>query len=80
MSSDAPESAQHDISVLLYRAILSVCALFIAWGDEWRSENINLEEAVVPDCDRFIVSSCVLPLVLRYFFSNLVGMLASVKC
>ena len=79
MSSDAPESAQRDVSVLLYRDILSVCALVIAWETEWRAVDRNLEEAVVSDCARFIVTICVLPLVLHCFFSTLVGVIASVK-
>ena len=79
MSSDAPASTQHDVSVLLYRAILSFCALFIAWEAEWRPDNRNLAEAVVSDSARFIVASCVLPLILRFFLSTLVGVLASVK-
>ena len=36
-------------------------------------------EAVVSECARFIVASCVLTLVLRCYFNTLVGVLASVK-
>ena len=39
----------------------------------------NLAEAVVLDCAHFIVARCVLPLVLRFFFSTLVGVIASVR-
>ena len=79
MSSDTIESAQHDVSLLLYRAIWSVCATVIAWENEWRAVNRNLAEAVVSDCDRFIVASFVLSLILRCFFSILVSVIASVK-
>ena len=79
MPSDAPEYAQHAVSVLLYRDILSVCAWVIAYETEWRAVDRNLEEAVVSDCARFIVASCVLPLVLRCFFSALVGVIANIK-
>ena len=79
MSSDAPESAQHYVPVLLYRAILSVCARVIAWETEWRAVDRNLAGAVVSDCACFIVASCVLPLMLRCFLSSLVGVLVSVK-
>ena len=47
MSSDAPESAQHYVPVLLYRAILSVCAKGIAWETEWKVVDRNLVEAIV---------------------------------
>ena len=80
MSSDAPESAHHDMSVFLYRAILSVWARVIARETEWRAVDRNLAEAVVSKCDQFIFASRVLPLILRYFFSTLFGVLASVKC
>ena len=79
MSSDAPESVQRDVSVLLYRDILSVCAQVIAWKTEWRAVNRNPADSVVLDCARFIVASCVLPLVLHCFFSTLVGVLAIFK-
>ena len=79
MSSDAPESVQHSVSVLLYRAILPVRARVIAWKTEWREVNRNIAEAVVSDYACFIVASCVLNLILRCFFSTLVGVLASVK-
>ena len=79
MSSGAPEYSQHTVSVLLYRAILSVCALVISWETEWRAVDRNLAEAVVSDCARFIVVSCVLPLVLRCLFRTLVVVLASVE-
>ena len=79
MSSDSPESAQNYVSVLLYRAILSVCTQVMAWETEWREVNRNLEEAIVLCFACFTVARCVLPLVLRCFFSTLVGALASVK-
>ena len=79
MSSDSPESVQHAVYVLLYRAILSVLAWFISWETEWRSFGINLVKAVVSNCGPFIVASCFLTLVLRSFFITLVGVLASVK-
>ena len=44
------------MSVLLYRDILSVCALVVAWKTEWRAVNRNLAESVVLDCARFIVA------------------------
>ena len=47
---------------------------------EGRAVNRNLAKAMVSDFDRFIIASCVLPLVLHCFFSTLVGVLASVKC
>ena len=67
------------MSVLLYRDILSVCAQFMAWETEWRVVYRNLAEAIVLYFACFTVASCVLPLVLRCFFSTLVGALASVK-
>ena len=79
MSSDAPESTQQAVSVLLYRAILSVLAHVMACETEWREVDRNLAEAVVLECARFMVASCVLTLVLRCFFSTLVGVLDSVK-
>ena len=51
----------------------------MACETEWREVDKNLAEAVVFDCDIFILSMCVLRLVLRCLFSNLVGVLASVK-
>ena len=50
MSSDAPESAQNAVSVLLYRDILSVCARVLAWETEWRAVDRTLAEAVVFYC------------------------------
>ena len=79
MSSDYPESTQHAVYVLLYRAILSVCARVIAWETEWRAVDRNIAEDFVLDSACFIVASCALPLVLRYFFSTLIGVLASLK-
>ena len=79
MSSDSPGSAQNSVSVLLYRAILSVCAKVMAWETEWREVYRNLAEAIILCCACFTVASCVLLLVLRCFFSTLVGALASVK-
>ena len=75
MSSDSPESAQNSVSVLLYRAILSVWARFMAWETDWMAVDRNLVEAVESDCDYFIVAICVLIIFLRCFFSNLVGVL-----
>ena len=46
MSYDDPESSHHAVSVLLYRATLSVCARVIAWGTECRGVNINLAEVL----------------------------------
>ena len=57
MYSDDPESTHTAVSVLLYRAILSVFARFVAWETEWREIDRNLAEAVVSDCDCFIVAS-----------------------
>ena len=57
MSSDAPESAQHAVFVLLYRAILSVCARVVGWETEWREVDRNLAEAVVSELQ---VVSCLL--------------------
>ena len=79
MSSDAPESAQQDVSMLLYRAILSVWERVISWETERRVVDRNLAEAVVSECAHFIVASCVLPLVLHCLFGTLAGVLASVK-
>ena len=79
MYSNDPEYAQHTVSVLLYRAILSVWAQVIAWETEWKTVNRNLVEAVVSDCAHFIVTSCVLPIVLNILFGTIVGVLDSVK-
>ena len=57
MSSDAPESAQHAVSLLLYISILLMYARVIAWYTEWRAGDRKRAEAVVSDCDRFIVAS-----------------------
>ena len=78
MSSDAPEPAQHAVSEFLYSAILLVWELMMACETKWRGVDRNLSKAVVSDSDIFIVTSCVLRLVLRFFFSILVGVLASV--
>ena len=51
----------------------------MACDTEWRAVDRNLLEAVVSDCDIFVVVSCVLRLVPRCFFSTLVGVLASVE-
>ena len=45
MPSDAPDSAQQAVSVLLYRYILSVCAWVMDCDTEWRAVDID----VVPD-------------------------------
>ena len=79
MYSDDPEYAQHAVSVLLYRATLSVWARVISWVTECRSVYRNIAEAVVSGCSCFIVSSCVPPLILHCFFITLVGVLASDK-
>ena len=79
MSSDAPEFVQYAVSLLLYRAILSVCEQFIAWNTEWKAVDRNLAEAVVSNFTCFIVASFFLPLILRCFLRTLVGMLDSVK-
>ena len=79
MSSYAPESAQHAVSDLLYRAIFSVWGRIMACYTECREVDKNLAEYLVSGCDIFIVSSCILHLILRRFFSTLVGVLASVK-
>ena len=50
----------------------------MAYVTDWREVDRHLVEDVVSDCAFFIVASCVLRLVLRYFFSTLVGVLASV--
>ena len=51
----------------------------MACETEWRAVDRNIAEAVVLDCAHFIVASCILPLVLRCFFSTAVVVLASVK-
>ena len=79
MSSDALESAQHDVYLLLYIAILLVFARLIAWDTEWRAVDRKLAEAFLSDCACFIVGVLVLPLILRCFLSILGGVLASVK-
>ena len=79
MSPDAPESAHHDVSLLLYIAILLVFARVIAWDAEWRAVDRKRVEAVVSYCARFIVTSLVLPLIVRFFLSTLGGVPASFK-
>ena len=79
MSSDAPESAHHTVSLLLYMAILLGCAQVIARDTECRAVDKNLVEAVVLDCAIFIVVSIVLTLILHCFLITLVGVIASVK-
>ena len=79
MSSDAPESAQYAASLLLYIAILLMLARVIAWDTEWREVNRKLAEAVLLDCARFIFVIIVLTLIIRFFFSTLDSVLASVK-
>ena len=56
-----------------------MCARVITWETDWRVVDRNLVEAVVSECARFIVASCVLPLILRYFLRSLAGVLVSVK-
>ena len=56
-----------------------MCEMVVAWETEWRAVDINIVEAIVSYCARFIVVSCVLPLILHFFLSTLVGALASVK-
>ena len=79
MSPNAPESAQHAVSLLFYIAILLVFARVIAWDTEWRAFDRKRAEAVVSDCAHFIVAIFVLPIILRCFFSTLGGVLDSVK-
>ena len=79
MSSNDPESAQHDVYLLLYIAILLVLARVIAWDTKWRAVDRNQAEAVLSECACFIVASLVLPLILRFYFIDLVRVLASVK-
>ena len=59
--------------------ILLVFARVIAWDTDWREVDRKLAEAVVSDCARFIVAIIFLPLILRYFLSTLVVVLASGK-
>ena len=66
MSSDAPESAQHAVSLLLYMDILLMFAQVIAWDTEWSAVDRKRAEDVVSNCARFIVSSLVLPIILHY--------------
>ena len=51
----------------------------VSWYTELRTVDRNRAEAVLLDCARFIVASLVLPLILRFLFSTLVGVLNSVK-
>ena len=44
-----------------------------------RADDRNLADYFLSNCDRLIVSSLVLPLILRYFFSTLGVVLTSVK-
>ena len=66
------------MSLLLYMDILLVFARVIAWDTEWRAVDRKQAEAVLSECDRFIVASIVLPIILGCFLSTLVGVLASV--
>ena len=50
----------------------------MACETEWRAVDRNIAEDVVSDCASFMVVSCDLPIVLRCFFTTLVGVLASV--
>ena len=79
MSSDAPDSVQHSVSLLLYIAILLVFERVIAWDTEWREVNRKRAEAVLSEFARFIIASFFLPLILCFFFSTLGGVIASVK-
>ena len=78
MSSDSPESEEHAVSELLYSAVLLVCAQMMACDTEWRAVDRNLADDVVSDCAIFTVAMCVQCCILHCFFSNLVGVLASV--
>ena len=78
MSSDATESAHHAVSELLHSDILLVWARMMACDTGWREVDRNLSETVVSDCALFMVSICVICLVLRCFFRTLVGVLSSV--
>ena len=51
----------------------------MAYDTEWKAVDKNLAEAVVSDCNIFIVAICVIHIILRIFFSALVGVLASFK-
>ena len=79
MSSDAPESAQHAVSLLLYIAILLVFARLISWDTEWREVDRKRAEAILSGCACFIVANLGLPLILRCFLSTFGGVLASGK-
>ena len=79
MSSEAPESAQHAESLLLYIAILLVFTHVTAWDTEWREVERKRAEAVLLDCARFILSSLFLPHILQRFLSTLGGVISSVK-
>ena len=79
MSHDAPESAQHAVSLLLYISILLVFARVIAWDTEWMAVYIKQAEAVLSDCACFIVAIIFLSLILRCFLSTLGGVIASFK-
>ena len=59
-------------------AILSVWTRVMVCETECRAVDRNLAEDVLSDCDRFMVARCVLTLLLRCFFSTVVGVLASV--
>ena len=54
-------------------------ARVVACETEWRAVIRNIAEDLVSDCARFIVASCFLHLVLHFFFSTVVGILASGK-
>ena len=79
MSSDAPESAQHSVSDLLYRDIFPAWAWMMDCDIEQRTVDKNLAGAAVSDSAIFIVPSCVLRLFLRILFGTLFGVIASVK-
>ena len=79
MSYDAPESTQHAVSLFLYIAIVLVFSRVITWDTEWREVDRKRAEAVLLDCDHFIVAFLFLPLILLCFLITLCGVLASVK-
>ena len=79
MSLEASESAQYAVSELVYRDILLLWAHIMDFENERRAVNRNLVEAIVFDCSLFIVTSCVLNIVLRLLLNTLVGVIASVE-
>ena len=54
---NALNSAQHAVSELLYSAILLAWAQMMACDTECRAVNRNIAEAVLSNCDLFIVEN-----------------------